>query len=874
MKSFLAILVLLLGVIPLSQAQECTVEAGVDQSICIESIGPNGFQLIGNSTSSFISWEAPNGTDFDFSDRSQEVTFVTGTFEPGVYTFNLVAFCGGTSIIFDQVTITLESEPIVYVRSTENSFSFTSATLCLDATVNALLDFEGVPGILPPTNVPEGSVGWWFVNPNQTNFGNIEFEVISETELYVEVTNPGQNFCPEENFVEVVYNLETPGGCTTAYPFKLYFRSAEHNVPPVVSVGLCVNPGQKLNVTLSGDNGMFPFPGCLRFANPSGLNGLGSSFQQIGGPTNIPPQDMIFNYDPELNAYLESVTLNNLCAGTYNFLYRAFGPTLLPYECPEFDQVYTVNILESPFEYTLPDFADYYCGGFPSQATFSMTTPPPAGYSFGWRLVAPEGGPTTSISPNGLSYSITDVPQDEFFAVVLDVTNPDNCLNSSAAFFYPEPNIRSQGEVRISCSSQNDFVKLIDFMNPNYIFPDGTEYCDFYDFMDCEWFRTSVTVNEAPYDLGWTVAEWHPSLGFSPFRSGVYRFTVEQILMINGEMCMDTEEITVIVGPNGAIAEAGTNAEGCDFITLSAAPINDLNGLTLEWIQVGGPAGADIDLVTNGIFNPIVSNLIDGETYTFRFRISLTDDPTCKSEDDVFVKVNCECPRLFEFAMCPEGEGGERGGRTGGRGGSCGPCDGSTGFICPVDQNGNPLFPNINGSFYCIEWSEGGTSLFDQCMDVTPADIGNIFVATIWSHEDGVSCSSGQQTDCIQQLCARLVCIEGVATLVPVDCPEVGAEGEGGRGEGRSAALSNDETALASSIELLPNPAKGSFFLDLPSSEVVQSLEILDLSGKLLLSRQAIGPREEIEIDFLSSGLYLVRLKVGEETVVKKLVKQ
>lgn len=87
-----------------------------------------------------------------------------------------------------------------------------------------------------------------------------------------------------------------------------------------------------------------------------------------------------------------------------------------------------------------------------------------------------------------------------------------------------------------------------------------------------------------------------------------------------------------------------------------------------------------------------------------------------------------------------------------------------------------------------------------------------------------------------------------------------------------------EEELGASSFELYPNPSDGVFHI---AFELYQrkdvSVEVLDLSGKILL-RKAGGTtqvfREEIDLGNFSSGLYILRIKAGENASYQKLILQ
>lgn len=76
-------------------------------------------------------------------------------------------------------------------------------------------------------------------------------------------------------------------------------------------------------------------------------------------------------------------------------------------------------------------------------------------------------------------------------------------------------------------------------------------------------------------------------------------------------------------------------------------------------------------------------------------------------------------------------------------------------------------------------------------------------------------------------------------------------------------------------IHLSPNPASDKIFLDAgPWKEMVQ-MEILDMTGQVLIARQfnfESSDRMELSVSSLPAGMYLVRLKAGKIKEIKKMI--
>lgn len=69
-------------------------------------------------------------------------------------------------------------------------------------------------------------------------------------------------------------------------------------------------------------------------------------------------------------------------------------------------------------------------------------------------------------------------------------------------------------------------------------------------------------------------------------------------------------------------------------------------------------------------------------------------------------------------------------------------------------------------------------------------------------------------------------------------------------------------------ITIFPNPATDIFHI---KGENISDIEILNLAGALVLKNNSTT---RIDMTNFKSGIYLVRIKQGNKTVVKKLVKE
>lgn len=81
--------------------------------------------------------------------------------------------------------------------------------------------------------------------------------------------------------------------------------------------------------------------------------------------------------------------------------------------------------------------------------------------------------------------------------------------------------------------------------------------------------------------------------------------------------------------------------------------------------------------------------------------------------------------------------------------------------------------------------------------------------------------------------------------------------------------LSTSENNYNDKIDVYPNPT--SDFINIKIKEVVKSIEIFDLSGKLIL--KDVSGKKEISISHLQNGSYILKVNTKESAYTKKFIK-
>jgi rhodanese-related sulfurtransferase len=110
------------------------------------------------------------------------------------------------------------------------------------------------------------------------------------------------------------------------------------------------------------------------------------------------------------------------------------------------------------------------------------------------------------------------------------------------------------------------------------------------------------------------------------------------------------------------------------------------------------------------------------------------------------------------------------------------------------------------------------------------------------------------------------------------DSTKVKLESNGGNMEisivFKNGTIVGIEEQHVAELTLYPNPAITKFFIQGLTEQEVEEISIMSLTGKLVLTKNNVYEQEGIDISQFQSGIYIVRIKAGKQTVSKKLVIQ
>jgi hypothetical protein len=83
-----------------------------------------------------------------------------------------------------------------------------------------------------------------------------------------------------------------------------------------------------------------------------------------------------------------------------------------------------------------------------------------------------------------------------------------------------------------------------------------------------------------------------------------------------------------------------------------------------------------------------------------------------------------------------------------------------------------------------------------------------------------------------------------------------------------SVTLNSKEITDENNIQIFPNPTKNIFHI---KGDNITDIEILNLSGSLIFKNNSTT---RIDLSNFKNGIYLVRIKMGNQIIIKKLVKE
>jgi hypothetical protein len=80
-----------------------------------------------------------------------------------------------------------------------------------------------------------------------------------------------------------------------------------------------------------------------------------------------------------------------------------------------------------------------------------------------------------------------------------------------------------------------------------------------------------------------------------------------------------------------------------------------------------------------------------------------------------------------------------------------------------------------------------------------------------------------------------------------------------------------NEEIDATEVSVYPNPSKGLFNVDL-GSITMADISVLDITGKIIISKKGISNREILDLTSSAKGIYFLQIETSNRLITKKLV--
>lgn len=341
-----------------ASSQNCTVNAGIDKTICPGT----SLLLEGNIGGNYITpasvlWTQISGPNTATFNSTTSLSPTISNLIAGTYIFQIQTTCqiGGNAT--DQVSITVS----------------TGATPVTHSNINTGCYTAGTPIALTGSAPPGHTLSWTMASntaPVTGTFNGPTLSSFSGNNPTVQFPVPPSNWC-SGSINDAVIKMTTTNiatGCTTDRNFYVSYRYNNTSVYAYV----------------------FPNPLCGTCANLSGSCAQGGTgtWTVIAAPGGAPP----VTFSPNANSAI--ATACNLIPGTYTFRWTVTGSA-----CTTGFADVTLPVTTGPSVRTYPVAnSKYFCGGnLPSTISLEGNPPLYIGETVQWTQVG--GAPVTIINP-------------------------------------------------------------------------------------------------------------------------------------------------------------------------------------------------------------------------------------------------------------------------------------------------------------------------------------------------------------------------------------------------------------------------------------------------------------------------------------------
>nr|WP_299487515.1 gliding motility-associated C-terminal domain-containing protein [uncultured Allomuricauda sp.] len=577
----------LFAVIQMGHAQNCSINAGIPQTVC-ENVGT--FNLSGSSAGlvqSGPTWSQVGGPSVIIADPSNLTTGINGLVGGNTYTFRLTAVCTDGTTQFQDVNITVQPITVADAGSDVASCPDNSGTV----TTSANSPLNG------------GETGLWSIVGNNDAGVTINAPTSPTTSLTLPEGNagvttlqwtitgpdyaPGQ-FC-ESTSTMTVANY---GGVSVIN------AGADQNLDNCYSV----TQSTSMTASFGGNN----------------INGQVGTWSFVSGP-NVPTI---------LDVNDNNTNITNLIEGSYVFRWSVSGP------CATGEDTVTINVDEATQDISTASIQDdniRFCDASITTATLSGSVPQFTGETATWTQTSGPGG-ASILNPNSPTTQISGLDGNSTYEFTYTIENSTTlCTDTATA------TIRySTNPVSITANGGSDIIAACGVTSIDIPFTTTGNGSNTYSIINGPAGSTLIdpgtfsNTGSTPLNIDFDVEGTYTVL---------FRRALSGTIQTGCDVAMDAINVTVALTPTAA--NAGTDQNLACNVTSTDITGNTITIGSSLWSQISGPNTATIASPYARTTN--VSNLIPG-TYVFQYGISGGSSCAPAMEDTVEIVVSSDAP--------------------------------------------------------------------------------------------------------------------------------------------------------------------------------------------------------------------------------------
>ncbi|MCM5663567.1 PKD domain-containing protein [Galbibacter mesophilus] len=583
-SSFFLVIFFCIGIYQL-QAQNCSVNAGIDETICGDV---TTFNLSGSSAGNITtapSWSQISGPSVTIADPSNLNTEITGIVGGNTYGFRLTAGCEDGVAVFQDVEITVQNITVANAGS--------DIETCPDSSGGTLITGNppSFPGEVGEWSIVGGNGAGVTINNPSSNSTTIDLSETSAGTTTLRWTITGPEYAPGER-------------CQTFDEITITNYGGEEPVDagPDKTLNSCYTVSQ--STQLDGS-----------FAG-NGTGGQQGTWEFVSGPRqpNI--------VDPNNN----TTQVNGLYEGVYVFRWNVSGP------CVTGSDTVTITVDEATQDVTKASVADnnqVFCNPSVTQTTLVGNEPEFAGETVLWRQTS--GPPANITNPNSSTTEVTGLSYNNTYKFDYTITNQNTgcSTRTNVTVSYSDNNLS------IEANNGMDIIAECGELNIEIPFTTTGNGVNEYSIV-------SGPAGAFTYPTPYQSFENTSPLLLMFEKSGTYNVALRRRVTgdILSECDVATSSINVTVAVAPTPANGGTNQVLECGVTTTELTGNEVESGTSLWAQISGPSNATfIDpyaRVTE------VSGLVPGN-YVFRYLVTAAGGACVSSEttqSDVLVVVS------------------------------------------------------------------------------------------------------------------------------------------------------------------------------------------------------------------------------------------